>query len=424
MRFFASRCNHRISRPAQLEPGIIQILRIVAVAFLFVQPLARRGFGFWIGAGAPLEVNLLLTVPPALFLLALVLIPWFPQHLGRAFLPLTLVVASLFPILDKFITLNYYITPDTFEIVALGLFLRIWYLFQVVTFIVAWQYSMRTVLIVGIGLTCLDTVLTLPFVMYGSNLYTFFVGLVATRLIIVTGISLCVSWLMQRQRAQRTELQQANQKLALASTTTEQLAISHERNRLARELHDTLAHSLSAVSVQLEAVNALWDLEPESARKILEQANTSARSGLTEARRALHSLRASPLEDLGLTLAISSLAESVANRANLQLELALPANIEGLQPQVEQCIYRVAQEALENVTRHARATNVRVALEKQNEHYALTVADNGTGFDPIRQNAGHFGIKGMQERAEMANGKLYVESAPQQGTRVRLEINN
>lgn len=411
-------------RPARLEPGILQILRIVAVAFLLVQPLARRGFGFWIGAGAPLDVNLFLTLPPALLLLALVFIPWFPRHLGRAFLPLTLAVTSFFPIFDKFLTLNFYITSESTEIVALGLFLRLWYILQMVTFVVAWQYSMRTVLVVGIGLSLLDTILTIPFVMYGGTLYALFVGIVASRLVIVTGLSLGVSSLMQRQRAQRAELQKANQKLALASTTTEQLAVSHERNRMARELHDTLAHSLSAVSVQLEAVNALWDMEPESARKILEQATTGARSGLTEARRALQSLRASPLEDLGLPLALSSLAESVATRANLRLELVLPPNVEGLQPQVEQCIYRVAQEALENVTRHARATSVRVALEKQNGHLDLTVADNGTGFDPLRQNGGHFGIQGMQERAEMANGKLSVESAPHQGTLVRLEINN
>jgi signal transduction histidine kinase len=242
------------------------------------------------------------------------------------------------------------------------------------------------------------------------------------RMVIVTGFSLGVAWLMQRQRAQRHQLESANRKLALTATTVEQLAVSHERNRMARELHDTLAHSLSAVSVQLEAVNALWDVEPAEARKILEQATRSTRSGLTEARRALHSLRASPLEDLGLTLAISTLAESVATRANLELELAIPANIDGLQPHVEQCVYRVAQEALENVTRHANASNVRVALEQTTTQLALTVADNGSGFDPTTVNGEHFGIKGMRERAEMAGGRLFVHSAPHEGTQVRLEI--
>lgn len=412
------------SRSARLEPGIMQVLRVVAVFILVLQPITRRGFGILLESASPLDAYLLLTVPPALLLVALVFLPWFPQHLGRAFLPLILTIMCFFSILDKFVTLTFFITPSTVEINAFGLFLRIWFIFQIVTFIIAWQYSMRAALLVGILISTVDAFLTTPFIVYGDSLYVLFLGLVAARLIITTGMGLAVSTLVQRQRDQRAELEQANRKLALTATATEQLAISHERNRMARELHDTLAHSLSAVSVQLEAVNALWDVEPDSARKILEQASASARSGLTEARRALHSLRASPLEDLGLPLAISTLAESVATRANLQLELILPPHTDGLQPQVEQCIYRVAQEALENVTRHAHASNVRVALEKQNGHLALTVADNGSGFDPIRQNNGHFGIKGMQERAEMANGKLYIESAPQQGTSIRLEINN
>ena len=410
------------ARPAELEPGLIQLLRLVTVAILFLQPLVRRGFGELFGSAAPLQVYFLLTLPATLLAVALVWLPWFPQHLGRAFLPLVLAVIAIPTIIDKFITLNWFIEPNVRELIALGFVLRIWFILQIVTFCVAWQYKLRAMLWVGIGLTLLDGLLTLPFVNTSGPLYTFFVGLVAARLLVVTGVSLGVAWLMERQRAQRAELQQANRKLALAATATEQLAVSHERNRMARELHDTLAHSLSAVSVQLEAVNALWDMEPNEARKILEQATTSTRSGLTEARRALQSLRASPLEDLGLTLALSTLAESVAARANLKLELALPPNVEGLQPHIEQAIYRIAQEALENVTRHAQASSVRVALEKHQQHITLTIADNGNGFDATRVNGEHFGIKGMRERAEMAGGSLLVESAPSEGTRVRLEI--
>ncbi len=419
MKFFAP-----LLRPAELEPGLIQILRVIAVAFLVLQPLTRRAFGIMLGAAAPLEVTLLLTLPPSLLVIALVWAPWFRENLGRAFLPLTLGLMCVPALLEKYITLNWFIAPNAQEIIALGFLLRIWFVFQVVAFFVAWQYNMRAALIVGVALTVVDAFLTLPFVNPTGALYSFFIGLIAARLFIVTGISIAIAWLVERQRAQRAELQLANRKLALNATTVEQLATSHERNRMARELHDTLAHSLSAVSVQLEAVNALWEVEPNEARKILEQATASTRSGLTEARRALHSLRASPLEDLGLTLALSTLAESVAARANLKLELALPPNLEGLQPQVEQCIYRVAQEALENVTRHANASNVRVALEKENGQLALTIADNGNGFDPARVNGEHFGIQGMKERAEMAGGNLSVESAPREGTRVKLEIEN
>lgn len=417
----------RHTRAAELEPGLVQIVRVVAVSILILQPLNRRAFGLWFGSAAPLDIYLLLTLPFSLLLLALVWLPWFPRHLGRAFLPLVLACMALPALADKFITLNWFIAPNTQELIALGFVLRLWFIFQIVTFLVAWQYTMRAALVIGIGLSLLDVLLTLPFMRAESALYTFFVGLVGARLIIVVGVSLAVAWLMERQRAQRAELQAANRKLALTATATEQLAISHERNRMARELHDTLAHSLSAVSVQLEAVNALWDVEPNEARKILEQATASTRSGLTEARRALQSLRASPLEDLGLTLALSALAESVATRANLKLELELPPNVDGLQPHIEQAIYRIAQEALENVTRHARATHVRVALAKQNGHVSLTVADDGDGFEMARVNGSphareHFGIQGMRERAEMAGGQLSIISAPHEGTRVRLEI--
>ncbi len=409
---------------ANLEPGLLQILRVVVVAMLFLQPLTRRGFGDWFGTSSPLPVYLALTLPVAVVLVAMAFLPWFPRKLGRAYLPLILSILAIFSVADKFITLNWFIEPGARGLIALGMMLRLWYVFQIVTFFVAWQYNLRAVLVVGIALNLVDALLTLPFVDYTSSLYTFFVGVVGARLTVITGVSLGVAWLMQRQRAQRAELQEANRKLALAATATEQLAVSHERNRMARELHDTLAHSLSAVSVQLEAVNALWDVEPNEARKILEQATTSTRSGLTEARRALQSLRASPLEDLGLTLALSTLAESAAARANLKLELALSPNVERLDPHIEQCIYRIAQEALENVTRHAHASNVRVALEKKQQHIALTIADNGSGFDLTRVNGEHFGIKGMRERAEMAGGSLAVESAPSEGTRVRLEISN
>ena len=90
---------------------------------------------------------------------------------------------------------------------------------------------------------------------------------------------------------------------------------------MARELHDTLAHSLSGATVQLEAVQALWDVKPGEARQMLDQALEATQSGLTEARRALHSLRASPLDDSGLTLAIRDMAKSTAARANLRLDL-------------------------------------------------------------------------------------------------------
>src|SRR5689334_5255301 len=238
----------------------------------------------------------------------------------------------------------------------------------------------------------------------------------------VTGVGLGFAWLITRQREHRAALAEANRKLAQYAATTEQLAVSQERNRLARDLHDTLAHSLSGVSVQLEAVQALWDVNADAARKMLDQATANTRSGLTEARRALQALRAKPLEDLGLVLALSTLAESVAARAGLNLDLDVHNHLDHLAPEVEQCIYRVAQEALTNVARHAGARSLRVALTHDNGALTLTISDDGRGFDPAAVNGTHYGLKGLRERAEMIGATLEVSSRPEQGTSIQLEI--
>src|SRR5439155_24600069 len=118
--------------------------------------------------------------------------------------------------------------------------------------------------------------------------------------------------------------------------TLESLAVSRERNRMARELHDTLAHTLSGLSVQLETVEAYWDVEPRTAHAMLDRALEATRDGLQETRRALKALRASPLDDLGLSLAIQRMAESAVARADIHLDLAIPKQVPPLSPDVEQ----------------------------------------------------------------------------------------
>ena len=297
-----------------------------------------------------------------------------------------------------------------------------WLIFQVITSLVAWQYSLRWVLVSALLLSGLDAALSLPFSRPGSQLHPLLLVILAARTFSVTLVALGVSWLMKRQREQRQSLAAANQRLGQYAATSEQLAVSQERNRLARDLHDTLAHSLSGVSVQLEAVQALWDVNADAARKMLDQATANTRSGLSEARRALHALRAKPLEDLGLALAVSTLAESVAARSGLALDLDVPHHLDQLAPEVEQCLYRVAQEALANVARHADARSLSVALVRANGRVTLTIADDGRGFDLAAVEGAHFGLQGLRERAEMVGGMLQVSSRMDQGTCIQLEI--
>ena len=158
------------------------------------------------------------------------------------------------------------------------------------------------------------------------------IGMTMGRLLLYLVVGFVITRMVSAQREQRQKLADANERLVAYAATAEQLAVSHERNRLARELHDTLAHTLSSLSVQLEAVDSVWGVAPEQAHDLLAKARANARSGLTETRRALQALRASPLEDLGLVLAVRNLAEATAARNGLVVQTDLGNEIDGLSP--------------------------------------------------------------------------------------------
>ncbi len=232
-------------------------------------------------------------------------------------------------------------------------------------------------------------------------------------------VSVLLTWL----RAQQETLTEANRQLRRHAGTLESLTISRERNRVARELHDTLAHTLSGLSVQLETVKAYWAVDPARAQGVLDKAQNAAREGLHETRHALTALRASPLEDLGLLLALHQLVEAAAARANLALDLSLPDSFPVLPPDVEQCLYRVAQEAIANVIYHADARRLTVALRQEQAALELLIQDDGMGFPPDRPvSPGHFGLAGMRERARLIAAHLSISSNMGAGTTVRLHI--
>jgi signal transduction histidine kinase len=409
-------------KPTTLEPGLLRVLQIAillqVVGVFLIQLPIRYSMALEIRFGPLLALNLF--VP--LVQLVYVSVPWFQHHLGSVFLPLALVVGSVTAIVEKYLRVAWLVQPAQRELELLLTTVHLWLIFQIITSLVAWQYSVRWVLVSALLLSGLDAALSLLYIQPGSQLHVLLLVMLTARAFSYTLVALGVAWLMKRQREQRQALAAANQQLAQYAATTEQLAVSQERNRLARDLHDTLAHSLSGVSVQLEAVQALWDVNADAARKMLDQATANTRSGLTEARRALQALRAKPLEDLGLVLALSTLAESVAARAGLNLDLDVHNHLDHLAPEVEQCIYRVAQEALTNVARHAGARSLRVALTHDNGPLTLTISDDGRGFDPAAVNGTHYGLKGLRERAEMIGATLEVSSRPEQGTSIQLEI--
>lgn len=188
---------------------------------------------------------------------------------------------------------------------------------------------------------------------------------------------------------------------------------------MARELHDTLAHTLSGLIVQLETVKAYLDVEPETAEALLDESLIHSRYGLDETRRALSELRATPLDDLGLMLALQRLAESAAERADLKLSLELPPTQTQLSAAVEQMLYRLAQETVSNVVYHANASHLTMSLQINLDIVQLVISDDGVGFDPeAMHKQGHYGLTGMQERVHLVQGQFSIESVFDKGTTI------
>jgi signal transduction histidine kinase len=355
----------------------------------------------------------------ALILFVYLMLPTLSAKIGKAYWPIALTIATLGPSFGHY----YMLLADDSRNVPVPLTGAWWLipLLFVPLVIIAVQYHYRDVALYCLGTAALNSGLT--FAAIGDvNAYTvptFAVITIRTLTFVVVGF--VVVWLTRIQRQQRRALAEANQRLAQYTTTLDQLATHRERNRIARELHDVLAHSLSALAIQLEAIKTLMDTNPQKARAMLEQALATTESGLAETRRALQELRASPLEDLGLAMAIADYAQSATQRAGLKLELHLPEKNYPLAPAIEQNIYRVAQEAIANAARHAQAQKISITLSQGNQQLILTVSDDGKGFDPQAQTKRRgFGIAGMRERAEMLGGELSVTSQVGHGTIVQL----
>lgn len=344
---------------------------------------------------------------------------WLQEQLGEIFYPLMLVVISAAPILISALIVPRF--PPGPLANAEGMALRQLPILFVALALVAWKYQFVHVVFFSLAITTLELGLITvnPFESRNISVYLF---IAIIRTISFVAVGYFISALVSRLREQRESLQKANADLTHYASTLEQLAVSRERNRLARELHDTLAHSLTAISVSLETAKAYFDIDSKETRALIDKSLDATRKGIDETRRALKALRSSDLVDLGLRLAVKKAAESAAARFNLDLELTLQDPIPSLSPDVEQTILRVTQEAIENLTKHSRAKKFGIQLF-HNGRTTLIVEDDGVGFDmKSREASGHFGLVGMRERAELAGGALKVESDKGKGTRVVLTI--
>jgi two-component system NarL family sensor kinase len=207
--------------------------------------------------------------------------------------------------------------------------------------------------------------------------------------------------------------------------TAARIAAIEERNRLAREIHDTLAQGLAAIALQLETADALVLSRPERAQAAIRRALALARSNLEEARRSVMDLRAAPLQDRALPEALALLVKRLRADAQASLEyryeLQTPQDrFPSLSPHCEAGLYRIAQEALNNAVKHAGAQQITLTLAVRNGAVLLQIQDNGCGFDPEQAREyvqqGHFGLAGMSERARLLGAHIAIESMPGEGT--------
>jgi len=200
----------------------------------------------------------------------------------------------------------------------------------------------------------------------------------------------------------------------------QELAALQERQHLARELHDSVSQVLYSISLGAHTIReSLESDEPEQAVASTEYVISLAEAGLVEMRALIFELRPQSLESEGLVAAIAKHIAVLRVRYKLKVEADLGDEPE-LSIEVKQALYRIAQEALHNIVKHARASTVVVRLARQEGQIMLEVLDNGKGFDSTSPFPGHFGLRSMQERVAKIDGSLAIESAPEQGTCIRV----
>jgi NarL family two-component system sensor histidine kinase YdfH len=229
-----------------------------------------------------------------------------------------------------------------------------------------------------------------------------------------------------RGRVQRLldELEEAHQQLTEYTVQLEELTLAAERQRIARELHDTLAQGLAGLILQLEAaVIHIEGHNSDKAKQIVEQAMARARTTLVDARHAIDDLRAeinSPeaLED-SLTAEVTRFQNATGIPCKLQISL-----LDQVESKLSEHILRIVAEGLSNIARHAEASQASVSVGNQPDQLVIEVIDDGIGFDSVKQvgRSGHYGLLGIRERTRLANGQFSIESAPGKGTKLLISL--
>jgi signal transduction histidine kinase len=222
------------------------------------------------------------------------------------------------------------------------------------------------------------------------------------------------------ERKSRLQLALAHKRLRHYARLVEDQASLQERNRIAREIHDSLGHTLTAQSIQLETARHLLHQDPHRAETFLQQAQNLLLRSIEEVRQSVKALHVDPLQNQPLVAAIQNLLEEFELTTGI-VPVQQIHRLVNLSTEVRIALYRIVQEALTNICKHSSATEVIVELRETDQAILLQIQDNGKGFD-LHQTTSGFGLRGMQERVRAIGGQITFSSQPQSGCLLRVTI--
>lgn len=209
--------------------------------------------------------------------------------------------------------------------------------------------------------------------------------------------------LNEELNAVNEELRQANVQLAEYASEAEKMVETRERNRLAREIHDTLGHALTGIITGLEACMAIMDVAPEATKLQLKAIADVARQGMTDVRRSVKALRPDALEKLPLEKALANTVEEMRSATGAEITYHCTAALKGFNEDEEDVIYRIVQESITNAIRHGEATKIAIDISRKYQMLTIHIQDNGIGCQEITKG---FGLHHMEERISLLNGTL------------------
>jgi len=221
----------------------------------------------------------------------------------------------------------------------------------------------------------------------------------------------------------KNDLNIANQKLQEYARHAEALGIAEERNRLARDLHDSVTQSLYSLTLFAEAASEELDAgEVETTKSHLKDLRETSRQALQEMRLMVFELRPPELETKGFTLALQERLETVEARTGIESVISIDIE-ERLPSKIENGLYSIAREALNNILKHSHATKVKITLQRKNGSIIFEIQDNGIGMEALNaSNSAGLGLKGMKERADQIGASLILQNAPEKGTLLKVEV--